>query len=260
MIPRGEIYTDLAWTAGDPVLQTDEDQQRYAGLVNLGNTCYLNAQLQCAYHVPYLRQLVLDAKDEVVEVEVEVEIEDEKEGNEEGGNEDECLLPLNCGDARRSPAEAEDDIAPPPKKTIAKREIKQDIIPISDALWALQHTFNSLSAPSSSQASTKFLCRALGINPSHQKDGQEFWKLFIPQVDYSILASFYIGFFEDYVLEILSENNKMEDLVAEDHGEEKKDDCGDLLYMQKETVIRARERVQLETFLDLSIPVAEGTR
>lgn len=29
------------------------------GLVNLGNTCYLNAQLQCAYHIPYIRELIL---------------------------------------------------------------------------------------------------------------------------------------------------------------------------------------------------------
>ena len=31
------------------------------GLVNLGNTCYLNAQLQCAYHIPYIRELILNA-------------------------------------------------------------------------------------------------------------------------------------------------------------------------------------------------------
>lgn len=30
------------------------------GLVNLGNTCYLNAQLQCAYHIPYVRELILN--------------------------------------------------------------------------------------------------------------------------------------------------------------------------------------------------------
>lgn len=30
------------------------------GLQNLGNTCYLNSQLQCAYHIPRIRQLILD--------------------------------------------------------------------------------------------------------------------------------------------------------------------------------------------------------
>jgi ubiquitin C-terminal hydrolase len=28
-------------------------------LLNLGNTCYLNAQLQCVYHIPYIRELII---------------------------------------------------------------------------------------------------------------------------------------------------------------------------------------------------------
>mmetsp|Transcript_6268 Transcript_6268/g.13789 ORF Transcript_6268/g.13789 Transcript_6268/m.13789 type:complete len:390 (-) Transcript_6268:1220-2389(-) len=56
--------------------KSEDKSDSYAGLVNLGNTCYLNAQLQCAYHVPYLRELVLSAKDEM---------EDEEGEEEEGG-------------------------------------------------------------------------------------------------------------------------------------------------------------------------------
>ena len=30
------------------------------GLINLGNTCYLNAQLECAYHIPKIREFILN--------------------------------------------------------------------------------------------------------------------------------------------------------------------------------------------------------
>ncbi len=30
-------------------------------MINLGNTCYLNSQLQCAYHIPAIRRLVLES-------------------------------------------------------------------------------------------------------------------------------------------------------------------------------------------------------
>jgi len=34
------------------------------GLQNLGNTCYLNTQIQCAYHIPAVRKLVLQPSNE----------------------------------------------------------------------------------------------------------------------------------------------------------------------------------------------------
>jgi len=33
------------------------------GLANLGNTCYLNSQLECAYHIPHLRKIVVSPTD-----------------------------------------------------------------------------------------------------------------------------------------------------------------------------------------------------
>jgi ubiquitin C-terminal hydrolase len=34
------------------------------GLINLGNTCYLNSQLQCAYSIPKVRELLITSSDE----------------------------------------------------------------------------------------------------------------------------------------------------------------------------------------------------
>lgn len=31
------------------------------GLINLGNTCYLNSQIECLYHLPYVRNVILSA-------------------------------------------------------------------------------------------------------------------------------------------------------------------------------------------------------
>ena len=232
------------------------DDETYAGLVNLGNTCYLNAQLQCAYHVPYLRQLVLAAKDEVVEVEVEVEVEIEDEKKDDSvdadtkvdgviTDDDDTINDIDIDVEEKSSAQDPTDQTmidnseeqPTPKaKTIRRTEMKQEVHPISVALRSLQHTFSTLGRGASS-GTTNILCRALGINPYVQQDGQEFWKLFIPEVDYDKLSQLYSGYFEDYVREILPE-------TTEEDGEE--------------VNISPRERVRTEPFLDLSIPVAEG--
>eukprot|EP00569_Conticribra_weissflogii_P001935 CAMPEP_0171352142 /NCGR_PEP_ID=MMETSP0878-20121228/40759_1 /TAXON_ID=67004 /ORGANISM="Thalassiosira weissflogii, Strain CCMP1336" /LENGTH=728 /DNA_ID=CAMNT_0011857641 /DNA_START=101 /DNA_END=2287 /DNA_ORIENTATION=- len=243
----------------------------YAGLVNLGNTCYLNAQLQCAYHVPLLRKLIMDARDELVEVEVEVEVEvnddeaaDEKNeaNNQDAANAsnaetaemkeiaDEGKIEQSTQDDAASTADESEattahDLEEPRKKTIIKTEIRNELRSISPALRALQHTFNSLSPSSSRSASsgtTHTLCRTLGINPFIQQDGQEFWKLFIPEVDYSKMSDLYSGYFEDYVREIIA---------IDSEEEEKKDDS----HSENST---PRERVRVEPFLDLSIPVSEG--
>ncbi|KAL3759353.1 hypothetical protein ACHAWU_000652 [Discostella pseudostelligera] len=254
----------------------------YPGLVNLGNTCYLNAQLQCAYHVPYLRKLVLDADDEVVreEVEVEVEVEIEVDDKEEVDiaddnhqatidtqvNNDETNLEIDLGSESPVAEEVVNDDSDKPilhrkTKTIVRKEMKETTVPISHALRALKVTFNSLHNNPSSSGSTTILCRTLGINPYLQQDGQEFWKLFIPEIDYNNLARLYSGYYEDYVREILpeSETTMNDEMVvtSDDYGEEKKDD-GEFESMSLSRGV-ARERKRIEPFLDLSIPVAEAT-
>ena len=224
----------------------NDNNKSYSGLVNLGNTCYLNSQLQCAYHVPYLRQVVLSARDEMVEVEVEVEYEVEEEKKDDGTAIEEGDV-TNCDDINDSEApdndsseqtignDSEDCLSPTSnKKTVRRKEMRQEVQPISIALRSLQHTFGTLGG-SSTSGSTNILCRALGINPYIQQDGQEFWKLFIPEVDYSKLTDLYSGYFDDYVREVTP--------VAEN---------------DNNTGTNPRERIRTEPFLDLSIPVAEG--
>ena len=53
---------------------------------------------------------------------------------------------------------------------------------------------------------TQILCRSLGINPYIQQDGQEFWKLFVPELDYTQLSELYTGYYDDYIREIVDEN------------------------------------------------------
>ena len=141
--------------------------------------------------------------------------------------------------------------------------MKEEIVPISHALQALKVVFNSLTHPSGGgSGSTTVLCRTLGINPYLQQDGQEFWKLFIPELDYNKLAKLYSGYFEDYVREIVpDEENKSGSTMDEEddfYGEEKKEEDEDKSAAVEDGDNKARERVRTEPFLDLSIPVAEG--
>lgn len=264
----------------------DNQGKAYPGLVNLGNTCYLNAQLQCAYHVPYLRKLVLVADDKVIreEVEVEVEVEIEVDDNVEVDTADDNHQATNdtqvSNDDHNSerdlgselPADevVNDDADKPTTlrktKTVVRKETKESIVPISHALRALKATFNSLHNNPFSSGSTSILCRTLGINPYLQQDGQEFWKLFIPEIDYNKLARLYSGYYEDYVREIVPESETRIDdemvVASDDYGEEKKDDgeFESMSFARGAKNDKARERKRIEPFLDLSIPVAEGTR
>lgn len=247
-------YNDLLQSiprGGAAAATPNTNSNAYSGLINLGNTCYLNAQLQCAYHVPRVRELVLRAKDRVVEIEVEVEEDDAKieddidQSNtfDEQQAADEFDHLPDESETLIDAIDEESTTALPAKNKI----IKQEQHPISPALSALQHTFQSLSPTTSSSGTTQILCRSLGINPYIQQDGQEFWKLFVPELDYTQLSQLYTGYYDDYIREIVDENGGGWE-------EEKKEDMP-----MRENNFEPRERIRTDPFLDLSIPVTEGT-
>jgi ubiquitin carboxyl-terminal hydrolase 7 len=219
--------------------------------------------------VPFLRDLVLNAEDETVEVEVEVDDETENDVVDhqsvgdcgcDGQNDinPESIDPSENKNSASTKAtgsvDDENESAAEATKLTKKTVIQTEHRPISQALRALQQTFRSLT-PSSGQSvgSTQALCRSLGINPYIQQDGQEFWKLFIPEVNYSKLTQLYTGYYDDYIRELIPQIS-----IENEFWEEKKDD-DDLVVRMEDEEFKPRERVRTDPFLDLSIPVTEGT-
>jgi len=219
------------------------------GLINLGNTCYLNAQLQCAYHVPKVRELILtgppplppppspspvppanpqSGEDDAV---TEASDNDNDEENEENKESSESVKEES--ETEESEQQQQEEVEQ------EQEEEKQPTQPTpSIGLLSLRHVFSLMksgSIPSSSTsigvakglpASTFILCRNLGISVMEQQDSQEFWKLLLPELKMPLLADVYQGSYEDYI-------------VAQDGS--------------------GREKRREETFLDVSLEVSSGS-
>ena len=120
----------------------------------------MNAQLQCAFHIPALRSTVLE-KPTFLDDEID---------------------PASFDDENNVAAKSS---VPEKDALLALRDLFEDMV--------LSANKNSMPVIPTS------FCRRLGIPTYEQQDSQEFWKLLLPATGLEELTDLYKGSFEDYI-------------------------------------------------------------
>lgn len=149
-----------------------------SGLVNLGNTCYLNAQLQCVFHIPYLRKNILHPEKYASEY-LQLDKQCDELPEISSG-----LIGLQKVFESMMEASTTD-----PSSATAQRQQtyrRQSVVPVS----------------------TKFLTVPLGINPYEQQDSQEFFKLLLPELNFPPLTNLYLGRYSSYIAALDGSNRE----------------------------------------------------
>ena len=164
LLAFSNVVVAASYTGSTPVVST--------GLQNLGNTCYMNAQLQCSFHIPFVRDLVL------------AETERQEENTGENGTQE------NSSTDRDG---AEVAVAKPVRSAKTSSIGLQSLRAVfRDMLTAARNSVGVVAAP-------RVLCRNLGIPVFEQQDSQEFWKLLLPALESPQLMDLYQGCYEDYI-------------------------------------------------------------
>mmetsp|Transcript_11827 Transcript_11827/g.13401 ORF Transcript_11827/g.13401 Transcript_11827/m.13401 type:complete len:208 (+) Transcript_11827:77-700(+) len=132
------------------------------GLRNVGNTCYMNAQLQCLFHIPAVRHIALSTRTTTTPVQQ--------------------ILTSNNNDIEISQQQQHVTT----EASLAFKELVEGMVRVVEE--------KSLSA-----YMPRSFCTRLGIEPMKQQDSQEFWKLLLPAVGSEKLTDLFKGVYEDFI-------------------------------------------------------------
>jgi ubiquitin C-terminal hydrolase len=139
-------------------------------LVNLGNTCYLNSQLQCAFSIPRIRDLLLLVTDND---------DDNDDVPQQQHPHPRTILGQLFADMKSYQEEARSLGSSSSRRRRGSSSSSTDGVVVETTL--------------------RSFCRALGIPVYEQQDSQEFWKLLLPTLQCPALLDLYKGELETYI-------------------------------------------------------------